>query len=492
MIHERAQEIEKILGDTLAGVSHETAIQIFHTSTAEYMNWIKMENIPFDRLPGLSPEHTGVPAIRRFLYSLPASNNLRDYIQHIQNVVPAFAEKLKRIVSEEDRDVGFVTIADDFDHLRRRYIGDLITQIKSHHQRYTNISIGKIKRDVKIFRESVNKLILNGWLTYAGPTFTRILKGRGTVPKGASKARGLERGVNWNQELASIMKPGFQNWHAIYAENLQLLKDALSPAMERLFNLTVDMMGSSAANLFTVERAKTKWKTMRPKIQAKLIAMMEEMMTEENRMFHRATLKDDRENNIIADFTGVIYDQTLKSEPELKSSATAKSKKYVTPIFKYRKRLLQELFFDNVEGHFVDRLIDTFEAQLEEKMFSIIDKHFERLNGLFNDFSTMLREHGPVAVDPNPMGQAIRHKLEEHIPYIESKVEALRALLPAAHSSDEDDADNEAFEDAYELGCMARRDLTYFLEMASKKKKKRLGGGNSFWRQNKRIKEEPA
>lgn len=232
MIKDRAKDIDKGLGETFSEFCHDGKVQIIHTSTADYMNWIKSENIHFDRQPALSPEETGVPVIRRFLYDLPANNNLRDYTYHIKTVVPGFVEKLKRIITQADRNIGFVTIADNFDHLRDRFMRDLVTQIKWHYLEYLKLSISKVRKDAKLYREGVNRKIHERWLLFKCASLNRILKGRGTVPKGVSKAQGLQAGVNWNQDLANIMRPGFQRWFAIHDEHLKLLKDALPPTMD--------------------------------------------------------------------------------------------------------------------------------------------------------------------------------------------------------------------------------------------------------------------
>jgi hypothetical protein len=69
------------------------------------------------------------------------------------------------------------------------------------------------------------------------------------------------------------------------------------------------------------------------------MAMLDEMIAEEKRMLHRATLKDERGNNIISALTDNIYDDVFISAPPLKVSPTppGKAKRYVTPVFKFRK-----------------------------------------------------------------------------------------------------------------------------------------------------------
>ncbi|KAF2819433.1 hypothetical protein CC86DRAFT_432039 [Ophiobolus disseminans] len=468
MIGDRATDISNKLGATLQGFSSDGAVEIIHTSTADYMVWIKSDKISFNNQPALSPEETGVPIIRRFLYNLPASQNYRDYTNHIDMTVPAFVDKLKRVVSHSDRDAGFRTIADDFDDLRSRFIREMILSLKNAYQSYLKISVNKIKRDTNAYKEAVKTRIQKHWLPLRSPAFTRLLKSRGTVPQGTSKARGLENTVNWNAELASIVRPGFQKWYASHTENMKLLKDALPLQLDRLYHETALLMNKSQANLITVEKSKLKWSPYRHRLQSKLMAMLEEMFAEEQRFLHRATLKDERENNMIAALTDNIYDDVFMSTPELKVNPTppGKAKRYVTPVFRFRKDRL-ETHFLHAEAHFVDRLVVLFQSQLREKMEGLIDKHFTKIKAMLDDFSKLLRDHAPVDFSIDSRGEAIRAELELQIPYVEEKAEALHSILPIDLS--ERDETMLATEDNYDDG---NQDLSYYIEKVSKGKRK--------------------
>jgi hypothetical protein len=137
-------------------------------------------------------------------------------------------------------------------------------------------------------------------------------------------------------------------------------------ALDMLYHKTVALMNDSAANLITVEKAKIKFASLQHQMKSKAIAMMEEMIAEEQRLLHRATLEDERENNIVAAITDEIYDDVFAATPELKTTAKGK-KRYVTPILKYRKERL-EAHFLTAESHFIDKIIAHFKKQLEEKM----------------------------------------------------------------------------------------------------------------------------
>jgi hypothetical protein len=491
MINDRAKDISNKLGTTLQGFSSDGAVEIIHTSTADYMNWIKSDKIPFSSQPALSPEETGVPTIRKFLFNLPASHNFRDYNNHINVVVPAFLDKLKRVVTQSDRDAGFRTIAEDFDDLRSRFIRDLVVSIKHVYLRYLDISMKKVKRDVGAYKKAVKTLIQNRWLTLPNAAFTKLLKSRGKVLQGVSKAKGLENTVNWNSELATIMAPAFQAWYASHTENVKLLKAALPLQFDRLYQNTVDLMNRSQANLITVEKSKIKWRPFRLRIQSKLTAMMEDILVEEKRFLNRTTLKDERENNLIASLTDNIYDDVFISAPALKTPP-GKAKRYVTPVLRFRKARLETHFLHD-EAHFVDRLVKLFQKQLQEKMFGHIDNHFTKLNAMFDDFSKLLRDHAPVDFDIEPRGEAIRAELEKHIGYIEEKSEALRNLLPV--NLTQEDESLLATDDRDDDANGEDRGLDYYLDKVSKRKRGNKDASNVTFKseaepKSKRVKSE--
>ncbi|KAH9866645.1 hypothetical protein J1614_008337 [Plenodomus biglobosus] len=485
MIEERKDVVSKKLGAELQGPSQNESVEILHTSTSDYMMWIKSDKIPFDHWPALSPEETGVPAVRRYLFDLPASQNLRDYIYHINEAVPAFVDKLKRVITQSDRDAGFQTIAEEFDNLRGQFMPAMVKQAHNALASYSKTSIGKINKDSAAYKESLNVRMNKKWLPLKHAAFTRIIKSRGMVPLGTSKAKGLENTVNWNAELASILKPGFIKWHATHTAQLRTLGAALPLQLQRLYVLTLSLINNSAANLITVEKAKKKWEPYKHGIQSKVLAMMDELIAEELRLRHRVTLEDARENNVIAAITDGIYDDVFASTPDLKPSQQGKPKRYVTPVLRYRKERLEKHFL-SPDDHFIDKIINTFQDQLDEKMRSLVDKHFAKMNAMFDQYSKLMRDHAPVDYAINPIGEKQRQDLEMEIDHIEAVAKSLRDMLPAVCKKE---AEGNAVEIYFDDHGDQIQDLDYFIDKVSSSKgiKTEAASGSS-----KRIKTETA
>lgn len=492
VIQDRAKHISHKLGTTLEGLSRDGTVEIFHASTSDYMNWIKSSKLSFSKQPAVQAEDTGVPLIRKYLYSLPASQNLKCYEQHIHVCVTAFVDKLKRTVVQSDRDSGFKTIADDFDSLCARLFPELLESAHRNYTRFSQTVMRKVRADTTSYKNSVKAKVQKQWSNMTWFALSKIFKGRGTVIKGTSKAKGLENTINWNEELASITKPGFQLWFERHQEYLELMKEALPLQMEKFFRKVVASINQSQANLITVEKAKLKWKSHQLLALTKLKVMMDEMMAEQHRFFLRITLKDDRENNLIAVLTDPIFEDVLNSTPELKDTPPGKPKRYVTPVTRFRKENLHKHFL-NEKSHFVDRLIQLFQDQVEEKMVALLEKHFNRIRVFFKEFSNNMREHAPVDFSIDARGEIIREKLAEKVSYIEAKAEKLRELLPVDPSQDDDSSSMSDFDSEDVAGPV--KELQYYMDQVTNQKKKNNSHLRSMGRRDaepraKRIKTE--
>jgi hypothetical protein len=367
-ISDRAKAITKDLATKLQGRSMQDSPAVMHASASEYMEWIRKSKLNYNNQPDLPVEMTGVPDIREFLLSLPAQQNLQDYQRHVNITIPAFFEKIKRTVSEDDRDGGFKTIADEFDRIRQGFMSRLLTQAKSAFQTASKNSISKATKDIGTFREQVEELLSGDWLLLKSAAFTRILKHRGNVAKGVSRARGLENGSNWNKDLANTMAPGFHRWSKSYTDHMKPMAPALRIALDQLHDKITKTISDCAANLVTVEKAQKKWRPMRLKLQSKLAGLTDEIAKHQRRTLEWATMEFDCENNLISHVTDEIFDKVFHSAPALKPPNPKHKKpmkQYVEPKLKFQKKKLEELFL-LPDNHFVDRVFSLFQTQFDK------------------------------------------------------------------------------------------------------------------------------
>lgn len=477
-IQERAINISAILGEILRGPSKDDIINIFHTSTSDYINWLGAEKIPYDRQPDLCPEDTGVPAVRRFLFNLPATQNLRSYARIINVTVPAFVDKLKRVVSQSDRDADFQTIASECNAMHELRLRELSKQIIGAFLSTSKAASMRAKKDVPGYKTRIDDHVRKHWVALPAAAFNRLLKSRGIVPKGTSKAKGLEKSVNWNADLARFLTPLFTKWHAAHMIQLRNLRSALPLWMNRFYFATVTQMNNTAANLVTVEKAKKKWSFSRYRLQTKVEAMVHEMMVEEKRLLNRVTLEVERENNLIAEITDSIYDEVFASFPELKSKP-GQAKRYVMSPVHFRRNLLKELLISpGPQAHFVDKVCALYQEKSGEMMQHLVDKHFKIITGILHDIMKIIHDHGPVDFTIDNLGETMREVLNGHIPFIEAKAQTLRDLLPASLKKGHDETSTERdefLEDSYDQ----IQDLKYFVDKVKSKRVAEMSKGGA-------------
>ncbi|KAF3036845.1 hypothetical protein E8E12_007724 [Didymella heteroderae] len=337
-------------------------------------------------------------------------------------------------VNDSKRNRGFETIAQDFEAIFKAFMTRLLSQAMSSFQK-------------------------------ASDAFNRILKNRGTVPQGVSKARGLENCANWNKDLASILAPSFQKWASSYAEHMRPMEPAFAYAFDQLHKKVLHMMSKSAANLPTVEKTKKKWTTFHHKVQAKVIGLMEAVARVQTERLEWATMAYDRENNLIAELTDDIYTDVFNTVPALKApnpKAKKQYKQYVEPKLKFQKRKLADMFLHS-DRHFVDIAINHFQGEFDKKMRSTLGEYLAGIERIFKDFSRSLSDLRPISYVLTPEGEAIRADVEERIPELEQKIDNIDV---------KEDEDNLAL---------------IFETMAERKKAEDSTGR----RQTKRIKQEP-
>lgn len=68
----RSAGINIQLAEKLKDRTYPELPEFFHTSPSEYLNWLSKPKFSFKARPTLSPDMTGLPALRRSLYALPA------------------------------------------------------------------------------------------------------------------------------------------------------------------------------------------------------------------------------------------------------------------------------------------------------------------------------------------------------------------------------------------------------------------------------------
>lgn len=246
---------------------------------------------------------------------------------------------------------------------------------------------------------------------------------RGTVPKGASKASGLQEGCNWNLELTNILAPGFRRWAESNSHTMKKMCNELAEAMNGLYDQSILILDKSAANFLIVDRARNRWRSYRNNFQVRARTLMDQIGKLEKRTQTWATIEAGQENNLIASITDEIYDAVFISVPPLKESTSKKALRskhphYTVPKIKYKKSELERLMISE-DNHIV------FNKDMEE----LLTQLFTDIGKLLENYSIWLRAQAPISYPITPVGTAIRDNLQQLIPTLERRSQELKDLF---------------------------------------------------------------
>jgi hypothetical protein len=89
-------------------------IQVFFISSSMYLDWMK-HNQP--KKPHLNPRMTGIPALRKYLLTLPAQQNWEHYRKHVEVTLPDLLDQITRIAEHENKNDGYGAIRPQFKQL---------------------------------------------------------------------------------------------------------------------------------------------------------------------------------------------------------------------------------------------------------------------------------------------------------------------------------------------------------------------------------------
>ncbi|KAF1952654.1 hypothetical protein CC80DRAFT_552151 [Byssothecium circinans] len=103
-IRARAADMEKEMRTKYLS-EDPNPIHVFSISASMYLDWLKERQ---KQRPFLTPEMTGVPALRTFLLSLTAENNYQAYRDHIFIKLPLLVDKVRRIAHNEKKDNAYM------------------------------------------------------------------------------------------------------------------------------------------------------------------------------------------------------------------------------------------------------------------------------------------------------------------------------------------------------------------------------------------------
>jgi hypothetical protein len=267
------------------------------------------------------------------------------------------------------------------------------------------------------------------WLTLRVPTLNKVLRCKGKVQIGTSKAKGLEKGCDWNENLSQVLAPAFKKWYVAQIKGVKAIDSRLVDTFCFFNNRFMENIDKTAAGISTTEKAKKHYRAYRDKFGIKLQLLSGAMNMKQEQLLRRATMEDGRQNSFIATLTDPLFDDIFKALPDLKPNQSGKRPKYVEPKGKFQKKRMKAKFTDEKQ-HFVDRALKSFEFLVNTTMAELLEEKIGDINTFLGEYSTHLRGLAPVNYQISQEGYEIRAKLQEKIPDMEELPSKLQQCFP--------------------------------------------------------------
>jgi hypothetical protein len=185
---------------------HEKGVDVLPVSATEYQSHLGCEDA--DEQPKISPEATGLPQLRRYLFHLPAQTNFRTLRHHVFETLPDIVGRIQRINKKFESDGGSEHMRQKFDEnlpgLRKIFAGlaeslpdECVTKPFTQHEIDTYIN--------PRLEQFVSDLCTSKGVYYQ--TFSKMLRENGIPTNGSGLGRNL------NNEILNTMVQSINAWH---------------------------------------------------------------------------------------------------------------------------------------------------------------------------------------------------------------------------------------------------------------------------------------
>lgn len=165
-----------------------------------------MDTVQDEELPKITPEATGIPALRRYLLSLPAQTNYRTLKRHVFDTLPEIAKQIDRILTKFDEDVIYAAM--------RKDLAEQLPELRE--------ALGNLSHDEPQSR--VVRPLRHGIVYYS--TLLKMLKENG-IP-----VNGVALGRNLNEEILGAFRRFIDIWQQNTSNEIDRLGAALNAPVQ--------------------------------------------------------------------------------------------------------------------------------------------------------------------------------------------------------------------------------------------------------------------
>jgi hypothetical protein len=216
----------------------EKGIAVFSASATTYLAW---RNRMRRKDPLMDPQTSGIPALRRFFFGLPAKTNFKNYYDHVYKDLPAFRRRAGRALEKHTEDEYYAKMRKDLEleiPILKNYLGEVVEL-----QLQQTIAQPWSSSEEKQIVGGIKRLVAEDWkhphIFYNG--FRRMIRDNGIPVDGTYSGRNL------NEELLGTMSKHIDSWHTTMTDRAEPLAQAVNKPVQDLLNMVEQCINTCSA-----------------------------------------------------------------------------------------------------------------------------------------------------------------------------------------------------------------------------------------------------
>jgi hypothetical protein len=367
-----------------------------------------------DEEPKISPEATGIPALRRYLFTLPAQTNYRTLHHHVFETLPDLVVQIKRILDKFSNSGDYarmrVLIIEQLAKLREM-LESLATSLPREHVASPWTASDRHAIIPKL--TSIINDLAQPAVYYA--TFNKILCENGIPVNGKALGRNL------NEEVLATMSNYIETWNVKMMTQIEALAAKLESPLEILQKNVKDCIGDFSGNPDlkqaaddALDRTSRRLGMAYGKLSAALTSTLRE------NYLHFTT-----EINIECPFAQElkpVYQDTLQQQGG--SGAYARKRNYLSQAITYESNQTTATFVERMEAQIMKRQVDGWSHCCDDFIKEVI--------ALLEEYERITRELLDDEAHTSPeFGQA-QERLRAALPLFEQRLQLLQEQFSEA------------------------------------------------------------
>jgi hypothetical protein len=367
-----------------------------------------------DEEPKISPEATGIPALRRYLFTLPAQTNYRTLHHHVFETLPDLVVQIKRILDK---------FSNSEDYTRMRVL--VIEQLAKLREMLESLATSLPREHVESPWTASDRHVIIPKLTsiindLAQPavyysTFEKMLRENGIPVNGKALGRNL------NEEILATMSNYIETWNVKMMTQIETLAAKLESPLGILQKNVKDCIGEFSGNPDlkqaaddALDRTSRRLGMAYGKLSAALTSTLRE------NYLHFTT-----EINIECPFAQElkpVYQDTLQQQGG--SGAYARKRNHLSQAITYKSSQTTATFVERMEAQIIKRQVDGWSRCCDDFVKEVI--------ALLEEYERITRELLDDEAHTSPeFGQA-QERLKAALPLFEQRLQLLQEQFSEA------------------------------------------------------------